>query len=100
LLYKPVGAVFGALGGVAAGVLFKRIWKVIGKEPAPPSATEAGRSWAEVLTAATAQGAVYALVKAALDRAGATLFAKSTGVWPGEDVPSRANNSDGAAARR
>lgn len=84
LVYRPLGLVFGALGGVAAGALFKQIWKLIAGEDDAPKATQRGRSWKEVLTAATAQGAVYALVKAAVDRGGATGFEKATGVWPGE----------------
>jgi hypothetical protein len=84
LLYRPVGALFGALGGVAAGVVFERIWKVVAHGQDPPSATEAGRPWGEVLVAVTLQGAVYALVRAVVDRGGAAVFQKATGVWPGE----------------
>lgn len=90
LLYKPLGMLFGALGGVAAGALFKQVWKVVAGEPEPPKATQAGRSWGEVLAAATIQGAVFALVKAAVDRGGATAFQKATGTWPGEEEPAKA----------
>jgi Protein of unknown function (DUF4235) len=83
-LYKPLGALMGALGGVVAGALFKRIWRIFSDEPKPPTATQAGRSWKEVLAAAAIQGAVFALVKAVVDRGGATAFEKATGVWPGE----------------
>ena len=84
LLYKPLGLAFGALGGVLAGALFKQIWKMFAHESDAPTATQADRSWREVLVAATAQGAVFALVKAAVDRGGAKAFEKATGVWPGE----------------
>ena len=39
--------------------------------------------WREVTAAAAAQGAVYGGVKALIDRAGATGFARLTGSWPG-----------------
>lgn len=84
IIYKPFGAIFGALGGVAAGMLFRQLWKAIAHEEQAPTATEAGRSWAEVLGAAAAQGAVFAVVKTVVDRVGATVFEKATGIWPGE----------------
>ena len=43
------------------------------------------RGWGEVLVAATVQGAIFALVKAAVDRATAEGTRKLTGVWPGDD---------------
>jgi len=85
LLYKPIGAILGILGGVLAGAVFKRMWAVVSEEAEPPTATQAGRSWAEVLGAAAAEGATYALVKAAVDRGGAVAFEKMTGVWPGKN---------------
>lgn len=87
IVYRPLGLLFGALGGVAAGALFKQIWRVVAHEPEAPQATQRNRSWKEVLVAAAAQGAVYALVKAAVDRGGATGFEKATGTWPGDTGP-------------
>lgn len=83
LLYKPLGLIFGVLGGVAAGAIFKRVWQAVAREDEAPSATDADKGWAEVVTAAAAQGAVFGAVKALIDRAGATGFARVTGVWPG-----------------
>lgn len=37
-----------------------------------------------MLPAAAAQGAVFGLVKATVDRGGAEGFRKLTGVWPGD----------------
>ena len=80
--YKLLSTGAGALGGVVAGVLFKRVWALVSDEPRPPSATQPDRSWREVLAAATAQGAVFGLVKAAVDRGGAVVFRNATGKWP------------------
>jgi hypothetical protein len=85
LLYKPVSVLVSVLGGVLAGVIFKRIWKLAAREDDAPKATDARRGWREVLVAAALQGAVYAVVKAAVDRGAAEGTRKLTGFWPGEN---------------
>ncbi|MEU9305640.1 DUF4235 domain-containing protein [Streptomyces sp. NPDC048269] len=83
IAYKPVGMVLGAVSGMLAGVAFKQVWKMIGNEEDAPDATDEDRSWQEILFAAALQGAIFALVKAAVDRAGATATRRLTGTWPG-----------------
>ncbi len=85
ILYKPVSILISVLGGILAGTIFKRVWKVVAHEDEAPKATDAQRGWREVLLAAALQGAIFALVKAAVDRAGAAGTRKLTGFWPGED---------------
>jgi hypothetical protein len=85
LLYRPLGLLFGALGGLLASMLFGQVWKFISGEKEAPSATMRNRSWTEVLLAAAVQGAIFGLVKAAIDRGGATGFRKLTGEWPGDE---------------
>jgi Protein of unknown function (DUF4235) len=85
ILYKPFGIVVSVLGGVIAGAIFKRVWKLAAHEDEAPDATDAQRSWREVLIAATLQGAIFAVVKAATDRGAATATRKLTGFWPGKD---------------
>ncbi|GAA2087801.1 DUF4235 domain-containing protein [Kitasatospora saccharophila] len=82
VVYKPVGLAVGALGGVVAGAVFKRVWQWVAHEDDAPDATDEDRGWRQVLIAAALQGAVFALVKAALDRSGATAWKRVTGVWP------------------
>jgi predicted metal-dependent enzyme (double-stranded beta helix superfamily) len=82
IAYKPVGLLLSAATGVVAGVLTKRVWRLAAGEPEPPKATEQARSWGEVLAAAALHGAVFALAKAAVDRAGATAVHRLTGTWP------------------
>ena len=84
VLYKPIGLFVSVLGGLVAGAIFKRIWRVAADENKAPKATDERRSWREVTAAAAAQGAVYGGVKALIDRAGATGFARLTGSWPGQ----------------
>ena len=83
LLYKPLSLAFGVAGGILAGIVFKQVWKVVAGEEEAPEATSEEYSWAEVLTAAALQGAIFAVVKAAVDRGGAAGVRKLTGEWPG-----------------
>ena len=85
LFYKPVGMLVSVLGGTVAGAIFKRVWKVTAGEENAPKATDAQRGWREILLAATLQGAIFALVKAAVDRGAAEGTRKLTGVWPGDE---------------
>ena len=84
-LYKPLGLLFGVLGGVLASAVFNRIWQHVSGEDEAPSPTDPDHSWREVLAAAALQGAVFGLVKAAIDRGGARGYQKLTGVWPDDD---------------
>ncbi|MGW9213456.1 DUF4235 domain-containing protein [Embleya sp. NPDC055664] len=81
--YKPVGLVLGAAAGMIAGVVFKQSWKMITGDDDAPDATDEDRTWAQVLLAAGLQGAIFAVVKPAVDRAGAATTRRLTGTWPG-----------------
>jgi hypothetical protein len=81
--YKPVGLVLGATAGALAGLMFRQVWTWASGQDEAPRATDAERGWAEILAAAALQGAIFALVRAAVDRAGATGVRSLTGYWPG-----------------
>jgi uncharacterized protein DUF4235/putative superfamily III holin-X len=84
-----VGMLVSVLGGVIAGAIFKRAWKVPAGEDDVPKATDAQRGWREALLAAALQGAIFGLVKVVIDRAAAEGTRRLTGAWPGEnDGPS------------
>ncbi|MER5873582.1 DUF4235 domain-containing protein [Streptomyces sp. NPDC002044] len=83
IAYKPVGLALGAASGMIAGIAFKQAWKLIEGEGDAPDATDEGRSWKEILIAAGLQGAIFAVVKAAVDRSGAVATRRVTGTWPG-----------------
>jgi Protein of unknown function (DUF4235) len=84
LVYRPFGLLFSVLGGILAGVAFKQLWKVFSDEDEPPKAKESAYGWKEILPAALLQGAIFGLVKAAIDRGGARAFERLTGTWPGD----------------
>ncbi|MFJ8669784.1 DUF4235 domain-containing protein [Streptomyces sp. NPDC093600] len=83
IAYKPIGMALGAVSGMIAGAAFKQAWKMIGHDDDAPDATDEHRTWQEVLVAAALQGAVFAVVKAAVDRSGAATIRRLTGTWPG-----------------
>jgi len=85
LFYKPVSLLVSVLGGLLAGAIFKKVWQLAAHEDEAPQATDAARSWPEILLAAALQGAIFAVVKAAVDRSAAAGTRKLTGTWPGED---------------
>jgi hypothetical protein len=82
IAYKPVGLLLGAAAGAVSGIVFKQVWKRAGHDDNVPNATDEDRGWGEILAAAALQGAIFALVKAAVDRAGAAGVRKVTGQWP------------------
>ena len=82
--YRPIGRVGGMAGGLIAGVIFKQGWKKVSGTDDAPGATPSEYGWGEVLLASAIQGAIYAVVKATIDRAGAQAWARSTGEWPGD----------------
>ncbi|MQY09054.1 DUF4235 domain-containing protein [Actinomadura macrotermitis] len=85
LLFKPLSMLFSVLGGLAAGVVFKQIWKRAAGQDDAPDADDQNYTWKQVLIAAAVQGAIFGLVKAAVQRAGAQGVRKTTGRWPGDD---------------
>ena len=84
LLYRPVGMVGSLLAAAIASALFKVIWARVGHdEGGPPSPRQKSSSTKEIVLAAVLQGAIFAGVKALVDRVGARVFEKYTGEWPG-----------------
>lgn len=82
LAYKPVGLLLGVGAGALAGIIFRQVWKLASGDDDAPNATDEERGWGEVLVAAALQGAIFAVVKAAVDRGGAAGVRKITGAWP------------------
>ena len=85
LWYRAAGMLASVAGGIVAGAIFKKAWKMTAGEEEAPTATDARRGWREVLLAAGLQGAIFGVVKAAIDRGTAEGTRKLTGVWPGEN---------------
>jgi hypothetical protein len=86
ILYRPVGLVGSVIAGIIAGQVFKQTWKHAspGDQHDAPDALESEYTLREVLIAAALQGAIFAVVKAAMSRGGARVFERWTGEWPGD----------------
>ena len=82
VLYRPLSLVVSVLGGILADAVFKKVWAAVSGEREAPVATSSEYSTKEVLVAAAVQGAIFAVVKAAVDRAGAKGIKKITGTDP------------------
>jgi len=82
IAYKPVGLLLGIGAGVLAGVVFKQVWKLASGDDDAPNATDEDRGWGEIVAAAALQGAIFAVVRALVDRSGAAGVRKLTGEWP------------------
>ncbi|MEU4215958.1 DUF4235 domain-containing protein [Actinoplanes sp. NPDC026623] len=80
--YKPVGLLLGVAAGAAAGFIFKEVWKLASGDDDAPNATDEDRGWGEIIAAAALQGAIFATVKALVDRGGAASIRRVTGEWP------------------
>lgn len=100
ILYKPISLAASLAGGALAGALFKRLWKLASGEDEAPTATDSDRGWPEILIAAALQGAVFAVVRAAVDRGAAAGTRKLTGSWPGDGTgrDDRSQDESGGAA--
>jgi hypothetical protein len=93
IAYKPIGLVFSVLGGLLANVVFGQVWKRVSDEPTPPNATDTDYTTREVLLAAVLQGALFGLVKAAVDRTGMRLIKRFVN---GRGMAARRMGSQGA----
>ena len=79
LLYMPVAIVAGIVGGVLSGLIFKRVWKVVGQGSDAPAPMDSERGWGEICWSSMGD----TLVKAAVDRGAAEWTRKASGIWPG-----------------
>ncbi|MEV0096214.1 DUF4235 domain-containing protein [Streptomyces sp. NPDC050738] len=82
LCYKPVGLILGMGGGMLAGALCTRAWRLVGDGREAPDPLDDERAWREVLISAALHGAIFSVVKAAVDRGGAEGVRRVTGRWP------------------
>ena len=94
LVYRPLSMLVSIVGGIVASAIFKRIWKLAPGADEAPKATDAGKSWPEVLVAAALQGAIFAVVTAAVERLAAAGTQSLTGTWPGEDSDEKKGKKD------
>jgi len=86
LLFAPISIVSGLVAGLLGRKAFARLWAVVDQEQ-PPKPERRRVSWPKLAGALALEGAVFRLVKGAIDHAVRGGFAKLTGKWPGEEAP-------------
>ena len=84
LAYRPIGLVGSIVAGAIATALFNKIWTRIAHKEDAPDALESEYGLGQMLLAAALHGAIFAAVKALVDRGGARGFERLTGEWPGD----------------
>ena len=84
--YKALGLLVGLQGGMVASAIVKKVWELTPGHDEAPEAIDTRRSWAEILTAAALQGAIFAVIRAAVERATAASAEKLAGAQPGDEV--------------
>jgi Protein of unknown function (DUF4235) len=92
LVYRLLTMLVSIGGGMLASAIFRKVWKLTPGEGEAPKATDASKSWPEVLTAAALQGAIFAVVTASMERLAAAGTRSLTGTWPGEDSEAQADS--------
>ena len=86
MAYKALGLLVGLLGGMLASAIVKKVWELTPGHDEAPEAIDTRRSWGEILTAAALQGAIFAVIRAAVERATAASTEKLAGEQPGAEV--------------
>ena len=86
MLYKALGLLAGMLGGMVASAIVGKVWKLTPGHDEAPEAIDTRRSWGEILTAAALQGAIFAVIRAAVERATVASAEKLAGEQPGEEM--------------
>jgi hypothetical protein len=85
LAYRPVGMLASIAAGSIASAVFRVLWRKIAHEDEAPQALQSENTLGKIVLAAALEGAIFAVVRALIDRGGARGFQKITGTWPGDD---------------
>ena len=86
LLFTPLSIAGGLLAGFLGKKLFEQIWGLIDKEE-PPEAKHRDISVWKMIAALAIEGAIFRMVKGAMDHWVRRSFERFTGTWPGEEEP-------------
>lgn len=86
ILYRPFGIMSSIVGGIVAGQVFKQVYKRVapGHPDDVPGPLQSEYRLREIVLASLLQGAIFAVVKALVDRGGARAFESLVGEWPGD----------------
>jgi hypothetical protein len=86
VVFTPVSIISGLLAGLIASKLFEFIWGQFDDEEAPEPEHRTA-PWPKLLIAMAIEGAIFRATRGAVSHGTRIAFARSTGVWPGEERP-------------
>jgi hypothetical protein len=88
LVFRPVGILSGLLAGIIGKKIFKLVWRLIDDEDAPePEYREIALG--KLVVALLLEGAIFGVLRGLADHAARHSFARLTGEWPGQERPDR-----------
>lgn len=88
IVFTPFSILLGLVAGMIGQKVFERVWGLIDDQE-PPSSEHREFSWPKMIAALLVEGAIFRLVKGLADNGARRAFARTTGVWPGEEAPER-----------
>lgn len=86
VLFIPISLAGSLVAGALGTWLFGKVWEAFDDQE-PPESEHLRTSWSKVMLSAILRGAVFAGVRAAVDRGSRLAFMNVTGSWPGEQEP-------------
>jgi hypothetical protein len=86
LLFLPFSIGTGLVAGLLSKKLFDLAWGLFDDEE-PPEPEHREVTWAKLLAALAIEGAIFRVVRGAVDRGFRRGFFAMTGSWPGEEQP-------------
>ena len=83
VLYQPLSLAVSMLGGLLAGAVFTKVWRLVNSsDDPPPDPDDLSKSTASILAAAALQGLVFGIVRAGVNRASAKGYRALTNEKP------------------
>jgi hypothetical protein len=85
-VFMPVSIGIGLLAGMISRKIFEKLWGLVDEED-PPDAQHRDVPYIKLIAALLVEGAIFRLVRGAVDHGSRHGFARMTGTWPGEEAP-------------
>jgi hypothetical protein len=86
IFFIPVSVIGGIAAGFVGKKIFEQIWGLIDKDE-PPDPKHRETSWAKLIAALALEGAIFRAIRGLFDHGARRAFARTTGMWPGEERP-------------
>jgi hypothetical protein len=84
--FIPVSVAGGLLAGFVSKKVFEQIWGLV-DDIEPPEAKHRYVDYRKLIPALLIEGAIFRLMRGAVDHTSRRGFARLTGSWPGEEAP-------------